>query len=399
MIIPFQVDAEEEQEFCQSQPWAVYILLGSLLVIHGLVTFGFPTEAGRVDVLYRFGCVRFHFHWWSAVTAMFLHGSWGHLAGNALFLWIYGAYLERLLGTGRFLVVYFIGGIASMILQLLCLSPFQIDITTVGASGAISAVLGAFLALQPLARLRCLIFTPFSYRPIAVKIPAFIVLSLWFIGQLIYSLGLIGVVEEVAFWAHIGGFAAGAVLATLLYGLEQRRQQQRRMAMFRELAASWQAVAAGDFIRARDLAAEIDTAALVEVRANRRLLTGLLAGRVNGDGEKAFAELNLVFDQAKDYRDDAGLLSAYLQLLRLFPEDQIPSAIHRDAGHAAVRTGQPRLAVKAFVTALQLGLESGSAQTVTALIVTLRKKLQQPELAIEVEHLAGSNPAASVFHG
>jgi membrane associated rhomboid family serine protease len=147
------------------------------------------------------------------VTHIVLHGSWLHLAGNMLFLWIFAANVEDMLGRPRFAALFLVGGVAAAFGHVL-VEPTS-EIPTIGASGAISAVLGAYLVLVPRARIQSLVFLVFFYE--LIDVPAVVVLGFWFLLQLIdglVSLGLTaGMDAGIAFWAHIGGFAAGVAMA------------------------------------------------------------------------------------------------------------------------------------------------------------------------------------------
>jgi membrane associated rhomboid family serine protease len=156
-------------------------------------------------------------------THMFLHGGWLHLMGNMLFLWIFAVNVEDRLGRVLFLLFYLVGGVAAAAGHIL-VDPGS-DAPMVGASGAISAVLGGYLVLFPRARIQSLVFLVFFYELIAV--PAVIVLGFWFVLQLIdgfASLGLAGDASTgIAFWAHIGGFVAGMAMALPLRALRRAR--------------------------------------------------------------------------------------------------------------------------------------------------------------------------------
>lgn len=145
------------------------------------------------------------------ITSMFLHGGWIHLAGNMLYLWIFGDNVEDLFGHLGFLIFYIVTGIAAVLTHIL-LDPNS-SVPLVGASGAISGVLGAYLVLFPRARILSLI--PFGFFSRFVHIPAIYFLPIWFVIQLISGLGSVvaGQAEGVAWWAHVGGFIAGVVLA------------------------------------------------------------------------------------------------------------------------------------------------------------------------------------------
>lgn len=145
-------------------------------------------------------------------TSMFVHGGWLHLLGNMLYLWIFGDNVEDRLGRGLFLVFYLVGGVAAALTQW-AIDPAS-EVPLVGASGAIAAVLGAYLVLFPHARVLSLVLVGFFYQLVAV--PAVLVLGFWFLLQLlngVLSLGMPSAGGGVAFFAHIGGFVAGVVLA------------------------------------------------------------------------------------------------------------------------------------------------------------------------------------------
>jgi len=146
-------------------------------------------------------------------TSMFLHAGWLHLLGNMLFLWIFANNVEDRMGRLLFLAFYLTGGIAAVAGQSL-IDPASTE-PMIGASGAIAATLGAYLVLFPRARIQSLVFLGFFYQLIAV--PAVIVLGFWFVLQVVDGLGSLGasnaIETNVAFFAHIGGFVAGAVIA------------------------------------------------------------------------------------------------------------------------------------------------------------------------------------------
>lgn len=153
---------------------------------------------------------------WSAIiplfASMFLHGGWLHLGGNMLYLWVFGDNIEDKLGHGRYLVFYLLCGLAATVLHIV-VAPMS-EVPTVGASGAISGVLGAYLLLFPRARVVTLI--PIFVFLQITELPALVVLGFWFVLQ--FFNGLISLGYEtagmggIAWWAHIGGFVSGLVL-------------------------------------------------------------------------------------------------------------------------------------------------------------------------------------------
>jgi len=149
------------------------------------------------------------------VTSMFLHGSWLHVLGNMLFLWIFGNNVEDRLGRAGFALFYLAGGIAAALAQV-AIDP-QSEVPLVGASGAIAAALGAYIVLFPGARILSIVFLGFFYQ--LLEVPALIVLGYWFVLQLISGFGAFGAETAqggVAFFAHIGGFVMGVVVGLLL---------------------------------------------------------------------------------------------------------------------------------------------------------------------------------------
>ncbi len=158
--------------------------------------------------------------WMTVFTSMFMHGGWMHLIGNMLYLWIFGDNVEDSMGHGRFVVFYLLCGIAAVLAQ--ALPDPSSTIPMIGASGAISGVLGAYLLLYPHARV--LVAIPLGFYLHTMRIPAGLVLVLWFGLQLLSSAMAQPGQGGVAFRAHIGGFIAGMILIPLF---KQRRVRLR----------------------------------------------------------------------------------------------------------------------------------------------------------------------------
>jgi len=151
----------------------------------------------------------------TTISSQFLHGGWLHIVGNMLFLWIFGNNVEDRLGRVPFLAFYLLGGIAAALTQV-WIDPAS-SAPLVGASGAIAAVLGVYVVLWPGARILSLVFLGFFYQ--LLEVPALIVLGYWFVLQLLSgaaSLGAQTAESGVAFFAHIGGFVAGAVVGLIV---------------------------------------------------------------------------------------------------------------------------------------------------------------------------------------
>ena len=148
--------------------------------------------------------------WSTLLTSMFLHGGWMHLGGNMLYLWIFGDNLEKIMGAARFVLFYLVCGLAASFAHIMFGS--SSNIPAVGASGAISGVLGGYLLLFPSNRVRVLT------RGGVAHVPALVVLGLWIVIQFINGVGSMAQTSEtggVAYMAHIGGFVAGLALVKL----------------------------------------------------------------------------------------------------------------------------------------------------------------------------------------
>jgi membrane associated rhomboid family serine protease len=151
-------------------------------------------------------------HWITLVTSMFMHGSWMHIIGNMIYLWAFGRAIEEAMGSGRFLVFYLAGGIVAMMTQILG-DPLS-RIPSLGASGAIAAVMGAFIITFSRDRIRTVLFFFIFIR--ITFIPAALLIGFWFLMQVL-NVGSVADVRTggVAYLAHVGGFIFGVVTARL----------------------------------------------------------------------------------------------------------------------------------------------------------------------------------------
>ena len=167
----------------------------------------------------------------TAFTAMFMHGGLLHLGGNMLFLWIFGNNVEDSMGRVKFVIFYLLGGLAALLLQIVVGPSSQVP--TLGASGAIAAVLGGYILIFPRARVVTVIFIIFFFT--ILELPALLVLGIWFLEQAV--MGYFDLAQPaggggggVAYFAHVGGFVFG-LLAIRLFANEKRtRRQQERFA-------------------------------------------------------------------------------------------------------------------------------------------------------------------------
>ncbi len=210
-----------------------------LIFFNGLV-FLYQLSLGRqlVRFFYAFGVVPnyfFHFGYWDnfglvggsipIFSSMFMHGGWLHFLGNMLYLWVFGDNVEDRLGHFRFLIFYLFCGVAAALLHIFT-NPSS-TVPTVGASGAIAGVLGAYVVFFPGARVLTLVPILFFFQ--LIELPALIFLGFWFIMQ--FFSGALSLASHqvggTAWWAHIGGFAAGVI-----YAWKLRKRAPRKAVFF-----------------------------------------------------------------------------------------------------------------------------------------------------------------------
>ena len=207
-FFPFSDDNESS-----SRPLVCYFIIGLCCFIF-LWQSTLPINLNQ-EAIYNFGVVpaavlgsqeSFISPYLTIFTSMFMHGGWMHLIGNMVFLWIFGDNIEDSMGHKKFLIFYLVCGIAAALLQAL-INP-ESSIPMIGASGAIAGILGAYLVLHPRANVNVL-FWLFIFITV-IKVPAFIVLSIWIFSQ--FFSASVGSEGGVAYFAHIGGFIAGCLL-------------------------------------------------------------------------------------------------------------------------------------------------------------------------------------------
>ncbi|MFO1506579.1 MAG: rhomboid family intramembrane serine protease [Lysobacterales bacterium] len=211
-------------------PWGTLLIVAACVAVFLWMLTAEPAE--RATLLTRWGTVPStlldsHVSWLSQlaelraarlVTALFIHADWLHLTGNLLFLVIFGVAAERVLGTTRFLVLFVIGGALANLIGALTLAGTNAPI--VGSSGAVSAVVGAYLALFPRARLGLVL--PLGLFLEFVRVPAALLIGFWVVLQLLFT--FIGpAFGAVAWWTHVSGFAIGIVFALASRGAIVRR--------------------------------------------------------------------------------------------------------------------------------------------------------------------------------
>jgi membrane associated rhomboid family serine protease len=209
------------------RPVRMPIVTVSIIVVNAFV-FAFELMGGEAFVT-RWSMIPAQIasghHWITILTGMFMHGSWSHIIGNMMFLWAFGPEIEDAMGRWRYLGFYLAGGLAATLAQVAG-NPHS-TIPNLGASGAIAAVMGAFLVTYPRDRIRTVLFIFVFVR--VRHIPAGLLIGVWFLAQLLNA-GAVAQVQTggVAYLAHIGGFICGAVTARLF-------EDPRRVAILRSM--------------------------------------------------------------------------------------------------------------------------------------------------------------------
>ena len=162
-------------------------------------------------------------NWITILTAMFMHAGWAHILGNMLFFWVFGPEIEDVMGPLRYLTFYLLGGLVATAAQIL-IDPTS-TVPNLGASGAIAGVMGAFLITYPRDRIRTILFLGWFVQ--IALIPAILLVGFWFLIQLFSEVGALAQVQGggVAYMAHIGGFAFGALTARIFESRKRRWQQ------------------------------------------------------------------------------------------------------------------------------------------------------------------------------
>jgi len=194
-------------------PWVTYALIAANVAVF-LFTLSLAGDPrAEATVIFGYGLVPAEATLASAVTSTFLHGGFLHLAGNMLFLWIYGDNLEDEMGHAAFAGFYLASGVAAGYAHVLAAPGSGVPL--IGASGAIAGVMGGYLLMFPRARIDMLFIFIVLFR--IVPVPAWLVLALWFGTQLLFGVATPAEGGGVAYWAHAGGFVAGLALALPLF--------------------------------------------------------------------------------------------------------------------------------------------------------------------------------------
>ncbi|GAB4333222.1 MAG: hypothetical protein Kow0099_05080 [Candidatus Abyssubacteria bacterium] len=211
MLLPYRIETE-----IQRFPLFTYLLIAANVAV--FIWMQFLTGGEREIIFHLYGFTPELGDALSLFTSMFIHAGWLHILGNMEFLWLFGRATEERLSMVACAALYFAGGAAGALLQGGLTPDYMADIPCIGASGAISAILGAYVMLYPWDEVNCLYFS-FSMRYVVpITLSAIWVLGSWFVFQFVYALWFspAGAEASVAYWAHIGGFAFGTISAGVI---------------------------------------------------------------------------------------------------------------------------------------------------------------------------------------
>lgn len=205
------------------EPTRITPIVNWTIIASSVVVFLWQVSGGYrffFYTLYAYGLIPSRLmagRYYTLLTSIFLHGGWMHLLGNMFFLYIFGDNVEEACGHLRYLAFYLLCGLVASLFWLA--TSWGAEYPAVGASGAISGVMGAYFVLFPEARIRALVRFGFFWQ--VVRVPAYVMLGLWFLYQLLLAVTPLSL--GVAYWAHVGGFLTGLAVARL-FGSPKRRR-------------------------------------------------------------------------------------------------------------------------------------------------------------------------------
>lgn len=299
----------------ETTPQRVPLVTWVLVIVNvGLFLWTVFIDPVRRDMLFMdYGFVPAEWdRWINFLTCMFLHGGWLHIIGNMLFLFLFGRLVEESLGKIGFVLLYFAAGLLASLAHLFTTPEFLWDVPCIGASGAVSGVLGAAAVVRAREKVRVFYLWVLTLQPLygKVDLPAILFLGIWFFAQFAYAVSFSEISEavEVAYWAHVGGFAFGALIGLLTGVGRSFRKTADVWHRNRRHEAVLQALRAGDLDRAQRC--------LEDVKQHDGLPEewGLLPARIafeRGASDEVLATAERVFRESLAKRQRKRLLDAY----------------------------------------------------------------------------------------
>lgn len=214
MLIPYNIEFDiDDREFkaeVEKLPLFTYLIIAANVAV--FLAIHFLPQPMREMIYYDYGFIAENIRPFSLISHMFIHVGWLHILGNMYFFWLFGRALELRMGRPAFILLYFSSGIAGSLLQAAFTPEYLTDVPAIGASGAISGLLGAYMILYPSDKVNCLYFSFHLRYAVTISLSSIWVLGSWFVWQLVDALWFSSFHAEsfVAYWAHIGGFLFGA---------------------------------------------------------------------------------------------------------------------------------------------------------------------------------------------
>ncbi len=307
MLLPIRIETEIEKPALFT-----YLIIGANAVV--FLSIHFLPASVREMAYYDHGFIAERIDLFSLFTSMFVHVGWLHIAGNMYFLWLFGRAIEQRISRSVFALLYFSGGIAGAFLQGALTPEYLADVPCIGASGAISGVLGAYLILYPSDEVDCIYFSFAMRYATSISLSTVWVIGSWFIFQFASALWLSPGTGEnsVAYWAHIGGFAFGAGAAAMIkYSAALAAMLSRRSAAFALEECS-------DLIhKGRIDEAEAGLTAALRSQPRNTLILGEL-GRIElrrGERSRARKLLRRSLKRAVEQKNHAAAVAAYFGLV------------------------------------------------------------------------------------
>jgi membrane associated rhomboid family serine protease len=316
MLLPYRIDIEVDDRDVGTEIEKLPLFTYLLIIANALVfcsTHFFPVPV-REMAYYEYGFIIERLEPFSLISHMFIHVGWFHILGNMYFLWLFGRAIELRIGRPVFMLLYFSSGIVGSFLQGALTPEYFGDIPGIGASAAISGVLGAFMILYPSEKVSCVYFSFHLRYAVIIELASIWVLGSWVAWQVVDAIWFSPFASEnmVAYWAHIGGFIFGAAGASIVrYGHDLVTLLRRRSVTFVLEECS-------DLIRdGRAEEAETKLKAAAEMKKDDPLIFGEL-GRIklaNGDRSAARKMFRRSLKKGLKQKDTAATVAAYYGLV------------------------------------------------------------------------------------
>jgi membrane associated rhomboid family serine protease len=346
VLLPYGIEVP-----IRKYPWVTYLLIGLNTLFFLFVLF---IGAERRDITFmQWGFIPDEWsRFFPLLTSMFLHGGWIHFIGNMYFLWIFGRFVEDKLGSKKYIGLYLAAGVIGNVSHLLTTAPFFADLPCIGASGAISGILGAFIVMAPYTRIKTVYFFLMFLRPLfgTIELPSLLFIGGWFLMQLLYTLSLSGIVAVgVAYWAHIGGFLFGvlAVGAPKIYrqghNFVTRWVWQREFAQAAKLAQNRDLSRAGEMLET--LKATNPEAGDLNVLLSQIYFQG-------GDIEKARILANTTLKEALRVKNQAQTITAFYTLRGMGNAGELKAHDYLILGRSFAKYQKMKQAIDILIEAL-----------------------------------------------